>query len=173
MLFRPDKPDDKPPNTLDMALPGLDALGKAGAPAGAPDAAAAKIIAERKQRRDAGIASGARSSKLSESEKTLLATFEKLYEPEVWEGVVCAPADTMLAVSGRKLWNMSGQERKTLSITASVTARCFAVENPKWLALAMLAITIAQIYGVRAAMHFAEMKAERNKATAAVKEATK
>jgi hypothetical protein len=173
MLFRPDKPDDKPPITADMALPGLDALGKAGAPAGAPDSAAAKIIAERKQRRDAGSTRGARGDKLSESEKALYATFERLYEPEVWEGVVCAPADTMLAVSGRKLWNMSGQERKTLSVTASVTARCFAVENPKWLALAMLAITIGQIYGVRIAMHMAETKAERSAAAKAVKEATK
>lgn len=173
MLFQPEKPDDKPPDAAGMALPGLDAFTKASAPAGAPDAAAAKIIAERKQRRDAGIARGARDGKLSESEKALFATFERLYEPEIWEGVVCAPADTMLAVSGRKLWNMSGQERKTLSVTASVTARCFAVENPKWLALAMLAITIAQIYGVRIAMHMAETKAERSREAKVVKEATK
>lgn len=164
MLFRRSKPDDKPPESASLDLTGSPAAGSAGATAPALDSASAEIIEGRKKRRDAGQPRGPRGEKLSDSEKALLANFEKLYEPEVWEGVVCAPADTMLAISGRKLWNISGQERKTLSVTASVTARCFAVENPKWLALIMLSITLAQIYGVRAAMHMAEVRKEEQDA---------
>lgn len=160
MLFRRKSPDDKPPDSPVLEIPGTSPASATGAPASATDSASQKIIGERKERRDKGIPRGPRGEKLSDSEKTLLTTFEKLYEPEVWEGVVCAPADTMLAISGRRLWNISPQERRTLSVTASVTARCFAVENPKWLALIMLSITLVQIYGTRAAMHLAETRKE-------------
>lgn len=135
----------------------------------APDSASAQIVTGRKRRSDAGQSRGPRGEKLSDSEKALLTAFERLYQPEVWEGVVCAPADTMAAISGRKLWEISPQERKTLSVTASMTARCFAVENPKWLALTMLSITLAQIYGTRAVMHLNEVKKEE----AAKKQATR
>ena len=130
------------------------------------------MSAGRQARRDKGITRGPRGEKLSEGEKALLATFEKLYDPEVWEGVVCAPADTMLAVSGRKLWEISEKERKTLAVTSSMTARCFAVENPKWLALIMLSITLAQIYGTRGMIHMAQLQEEKKKANAEVKKAT-
>lgn len=158
MLWRSKEPNDKPPATPTLEIGGS---GAAATPSGAPstpDSAAAQVV--RKRRSDAGQPRGPRGEKLSESEKAILATFEKLYEPEVWEGVVCAPADTMLALTGRVLWQISPQERKTLSVTASTTARCFSVENPKWLALVMLSITIAQIYGSRALMHAAEVRKE-------------
>jgi len=152
--------DEKPPDTPKLEIPGVDSPNQAGVAASAPDSAAANILQERKTRRDKGVTRGPRGEKLSEGERQILATFERLYDPEVWEGVVCAPADTMLAVSGRALWSISDRERKTLSVTASMTARCFAVENPKWLALIMLSISLSQIYGTRAAMHFAEVKKE-------------
>mgnify|MGYP001279722420 CR=1 FL=1 len=144
-----------------LTFPGDTAATPSSPASGSPDSASAEIMAGRKQRRDKGIARGPRGEKLSDSEKALLTAFERLYEPEVWEGVVCAPADTMAALSGRKLWEISDKERKTLSVTASMTARCFAVENPKWLALIMLSITLAQIYGTRAVMHLNEMKKEQ------------
>ena len=153
--------DEKPPETPPLEIGGMDSPTTPSGSSATADSAAAGIIAGRKQRRDKGISRGPRGEKLSESEKTILATFEKLYDPQVWEGVVCAPADTMLAISGRPLWKISDKERQTLAVTSSMTARCFAVENPKWLALIMLSITIAQIYGTRAAMHMAEVNAEK------------
>jgi len=162
-LFRWGK-DGKPPDSPDLAIPGDASASPAGGTSPASDSAAANIFAERKTRRDKGVRRGARGEKLSEGEAQIIATFEKLYAPEVWEGVVCAPADTMLAISGRKLWEISNRERTTLSVTASMTARCFAVENPKWLALIMLSITLAQIYGTRAMMHMHETAEERKRA---------
>ena len=144
-----------------LTLPGDTPPNPSGAENTAPDSASAGIVTGRKRRSDAGQPRGPRGEKLSDSEKALLTAFERLYQPEVWEGVVCAPADTMCALSGRKLWEISPQERKTLSVTASMTARCFAVENPKWLALIMLSITLAQIFGTRAVMHLNEVKKEQ------------
>lgn len=115
------------------------------------------IIAKRRGR-PAGSGS---KSKLDPRQAEMEKAFDALYAPETWEGIVCAPADTMLAVSGKQLWDMSDKERKTLSVHASLTARCFAVENPKYLALVMLSISIAQIYGARISMHMMERAKER------------
>ena len=169
-LFRRDKPNDPPVSIPPLEIPGDSTAGTAGPSAGLDASASAEILAGRKQRRDKGQSRGPRGEKLSDGEKALLATFERLYDPEVWEGVVCAPADTMLAMSGRAMWQISDRERKTLSVTASMTARCFAVDNPKWLALIMLSITLTQIYGTRAMMHMAELRKEREAAKRAEQE---
>src|SRR5450759_1065507 len=76
----------------------------------------------------------------------LQAQFDRLYDPVVWEGIVAAPANIALAFTGSKIWDIPQAEIKTLSIQASVTARCFAVSDPKYLALTMLAISIITIY---------------------------
>jgi hypothetical protein len=97
----------------------------------------------------------------------MAAAFDEIYRPQTWEGIVCAPADTMLALSGRKLWEVSEKERTTLSTHAALTARFFAVENPKWLALTMLAISITHIYGARTVQHMHERRKEKEKEEAA------
>lgn len=134
-----------------------------GATPPAPDSASAAIIQGRKQRRSKQTPTGSRGEELSPSQTQMAQAFDELYRPETWEGIVCAPADTMLALSGRKLWEVSPPERKTLSTHAALTAKCFAVENPKWLALTMLAISIAHIYGARTVQHMAERRAEKER----------
>lgn len=138
---------------------------------GVDSSASASIIEGRKKRSDAGIARGPRGQKLSEEQQQVYAALSELYKPQTWEGIVCGPADLMLAVSGRKLWDLSAKERETISIHASLTARFFALENPKWLALVMLCISVTEIYGTRAIMHIQEKKHED--ATKKIKEEKK
>jgi len=91
------------------------------------------------------------------------AQFDRLYDPVVWEGLCAAPANIALAITGSKVWDIPKDEIKSLSVQASVTARCFAVSDPKYLALTMLAISVITIYGGRTMQYFAE-KAEAKKA---------
>lgn len=137
-----------------------------------PGSAAEGIVSERKRRKDAGVPRGSRGNQLSPAETQMAQAFAALYEPEVWENVMCGPADTMLAFSGKKLWEVSAQERKSLAITGAMTAKCFAVDNPKWLALSLLAIHAIQIYGSRIALHMIETKKEEKEAAEKAKRGT-
>lgn len=157
------KSDAKPAAPFTLADSGSAQAPAAGTPSSPSSSASASIIEGRKTRADAGRPRGPRGEKLTPDQAAVAASFAELYRPEVWEGIVCAPADTMLSVSGRKLWDVSPRERTTLSVTAGMTAKCFAVENPKWLALAMLCITVSQIYGTRIALHMAERADEKKK----------
>jgi len=111
-----------------------------------------------------GGASGV-SSELAARQAELQAQFDRLYDPAVWEGVVAAPANIALAVTGNKIWDIPEKEVRTLSIQASVTARCFAVSDPKYLALTMLAISLITVYGGRTLQYFSEKAALKEAAT--------
>ena len=103
---------------------------------------------------DAG--SGVSNPELAARQAELQAQFDRLYDPVVWEGIVAAPANIALAFTGSKIWDIPKDEIKTLSIQASVTARCFAVSDPKYLALTMLAISVITIYGGRTMQYYSE-----------------
>jgi hypothetical protein len=87
------------------------------------------------------------------------AQIDRLYDPEAWQGIVTAPANIALAVTGSDVWKIEKDEARTLAIQASATARCFMVSDPKWLALTMLSISIITIYGGRTMQYFAEKNA--------------
>lgn len=74
---------------------------------------------------------------------------DALLDPKVWRGAVAAPGDMMVAVTGKKHWELSDDERDTLAKTGAATARCFAVTDPKWLALSLFAFSVISIYGGR------------------------
>lgn len=125
---------------------------------------AAGIVAKRRGRPkgSSNSASGGVGSKpgispeLEAEQQRLRQQFDKLYDPDAWEGIMSAPADIALAVTGEDIWNLSDKERKTLGIQASVTAQCFAVSDPKWLALTMLGISLTTVYVARTVQYFAE-----------------
>lgn len=96
------------------------------------------------------------STELAARKAELQAQFDRLYAPEVWEGIVAAPANVALAITGNKIWDLPDKEVKVLSVQAAVTARCFAVSDPKWLALTMLFVSLATTYGARAAEYYSE-----------------
>ena len=145
--------------------------GKSTAPDSAAIAGASEII-KRGRGRPKGSSGGtpenaggkpAVSGAMAQQQAELQAQFDRLYDPLAWEGIVAAPANIAFAVTGNKVWDLPKDEVKTLAIHASVTARCFAVSDPKWLALTMLSISMLTIYGGRTLQYFAE-KAESKRA---------
>lgn len=130
-------------------------------PPAADATASAAHIRQRKTRSDAGQPRGARGGKSSEGVQALSQTqFAQLYSPEIWSKALAAPADAMAAITGRKHWLLAEKERDALGVTGSVAAQCFAVSDPKYLALSLCLITILDVYGIRLAMDFAERKRE-------------
>jgi hypothetical protein len=98
---------------------------------------------------------------LAQRQQELQQQFDRLYAPEVWEGIVAAPANVALAITGNEIWDIPEKEVKILSVQASVTARCFAVSDPKWLALSMLAVGLATTYGARIAEYYSQKAKEK------------
>jgi len=86
-----------------------------------------------------------------------------LYRPENFRGLVRAPADIAMAITGSKHFNLSDKEVETLATTGSATMRFFMVANPKWLALTLFSMSVITIYGSRTAMYYSE-KSKNQKA---------
>lgn len=102
------------------------------------------------EKRGRGRPPKAKSGSKSTSESAKIsAELDGLFSPENFRALVRAPADIRLAVTGRKHWELKDSEVDSLAITASTTAKYFAVVDPKWLAVAMFATNAAMIYGSR------------------------
>lgn len=134
---------------------------------GAATAAAAEIVAK-KRGRPKGSTSGAlgkpgseEAGAIAQQRAELQAQFERLYDPRVWEGLVMAPADIALSITGDEIWRTEKSERETLAIQASITARCFVISDPKWLALSMLGVGLATTYGMRLVEYYAKKAKEK------------
>lgn len=98
-------------------------------------------------------------------EQARRARFEQeyatLFEPKQWGAICRSPADLMLHMTGRKLWEVEERELEPLAVGAAHTARMFLQTDPKWVALTMFAISLTQIYGTRIAIHISQMRTER------------
>jgi hypothetical protein len=93
---------------------------------------------------------------------------DAILDPKVWRGAVAAPGDMMVAVTGKKHWELSDDERDTLAKTGAATARCFAVTDPKWLALSLFSFSVISIYGGRLLKDFKDRVEEKKKNLPAV-----
>lgn len=119
----------------------------------------AEIIKQRRTRSDAGKSRGVRSGNTPQGIVTISPEqFKTLYSPKLWAKVLAAPADGMLSITGSKTWDVSESEREMLGETGSVAAQCFAVSDPRWLAVSLALIAIIDVYGMRIAKDYAEKK---------------
>lgn len=116
----------------------------------------AKTIAEVKSRPKRKTESGGTTFTLEKGDaaanlaaEDAAKILDAILDPKIWRGVVAAPGDMMVAVTGREHWELSEDERDTLAKTGAATARAFAVTDPKWLALSLFAFSILSIYGGR------------------------
>lgn len=89
------------------------------------------------------------------------AEFATLFDPEQWAGICRSPADLMLHLTKRPLWDVTDREIKPMATGAANSARLFLRTDPKWVALAMFFISTAQIYGTRIAMNLNQAAKER------------
>jgi hypothetical protein len=136
----------------------------------------AKVIREAKQKKREKDDSEKRTFTLAGSDTALLAeqakVLDALLDPKVWRGAVAAPGDMMVAVTGKKHWELSDDERDTLAKTGAATARCFAFTDPKWLALSLFSFSILSIYGGRMVKDLKDNADAKRGAVSAVKAAS-
>jgi len=71
---------------------------------------------------------------------------EACYDPKAWGALLAAPADVMLSLTGGGHWNLGNEERATLGAAGSTAARFMSIDNPRTLALMMLASALFAIY---------------------------
>lgn len=81
---------------------------------------------------------------------------DKLFTGDNFRGLVRAPADLMLALTGNKIWDIPNDEIETLSTTGATCGRYFLSSDPKWLSLTLFSMAILTTYGTRAAIHLAK-----------------
>lgn len=129
---------------------------------------AAAAVEKRKRGRPPGSAGKNKRDVLNEAEaaqqQRISAELEKLFASEVWEMVVRAPADVMLATTGNAArWNLGDKEVKSLAVTASNAARYTLAVDPRLLAVIMFAITGTSIYLPRAIAQIAESRGKKKK----------
>lgn len=133
------------------------------------DTASGSIVKQRRTRSDKGQARGSKGG-IGGSAGGLSAAdvkaAEALFDEKQWRGIVALPADIGKAVTGSKRFELSEQETETLAVGAANTARYFATFHPKWLALTLFSLSLAQVYGTRIALYAADKKEEK-KANAA------
>lgn len=86
---------------------------------------------------------------------------DKLFTAKNFKGVVRAPADLMLATTGRRIWNMPDAEAEALAETGSMCAKQFVKADAKWLALILFSTSLITTYGGRAMMHMQEVRKEK------------
>lgn len=145
----------------------IPAVGSTPASDSAPSgtvSASAENIRQRKERKDKGVPRGPRGAESSAGIQQLSsAQFAKLYEPAIWEKAICAPADAMAAITGKEYWQVSPKEREAVGTTGSIAAQCFAITDPRYLALSLAIITVLDVYGIRLAMYLADRKEEADK----------
>jgi hypothetical protein len=124
--------------------------------------ASEKTIKERKTRSDAGQPRGSRKATVTQGVPLIPPeAFAKLYSPDIWGKVLTSPADAIAAVTGSKIWEVTKEEREMLGATGSVAAQCFAISDPRYLALSLCLIGLIDVYATRAAMYYAEKKKQK------------
>lgn len=128
--------------------------------------ASAEVIRQRKERSDKGGTRGPRGTNNAKGVSGLpvplsQTQFAALYNPEIWSKALAAPADALAAITGKKHWEVSQKEREALGATGSIAAQCFAVTDPRWLAVSLALITLLDVYGVRLAIDVADRRREQ------------
>lgn len=133
------------------------------AAASAATLSAAATIEKRRGRgrpANAGATGSGPASKrgVAQAQEEMLKALEALYDPKHWVGIVKAPADLMMMLSGDELWELSKNEVDTLAAQSSLAARYFMATDPKWVALTLFAFSVATTYGTRAMIHIKKQR---------------
>lgn len=123
--------------------------------------AAARARIKRPRKDVAGNANIGTSNPGKSEAQEILKELERLYSPESFAPIVSAPSHLAVMVTGRKLWELSKDEVRALSSSASTSAKYFLSTDPKWVALSMFLVSTATIYGTRLALHIREVRNEK------------
>lgn len=124
--------------------------------------AAARARIKRPRKETIGNADRGTATAGKNETQEILKELERLYSPESFAPIVSAPSHLAVMVTGRKLWELSKDEVRALSSSASTSAKYFLSTDPKWVALSMFLVSTATIYGTRLALHIREVRNEKN-----------
>lgn len=132
----------------------------AGAATAQAEAAIAKARGRGRPRNDANDVRADKAPKrtVAAAQAEMQKALEALYTPENFKGIVKAPADLMLAITGDSLWNLPDAEVATLATQSALAARYWMQADPKWVALTLFLFSVATTYGSRAMIHIRKNK---------------
>jgi len=148
--------------SFDVSAPSSSATeNQSGSQIDTSDTASGAILSSRRanrgrskgSRNKSGVGEGASVPLTAEEQQAL----EQMFKPEIWRGIVRAPADAALFLTGSKAWELQDKETDQLAIGASTTARYFMPSHPKWIALSLFAFSLLTVYG----SHFVAYRLEQ------------
>ncbi len=116
----------------------------------------------KKRSRKSGKSESAPRGASQEEIQRMSAELDKMFNADNFRGLVRAPADLMLALTGNKIWDIPHEEVETLAVTGSTCARYFLSTDPKWLALTLFSMAALTTYGTRIAIHLQDKKSGVN-----------
>lgn len=133
--------------------------------------AASKTSRKRRPGKDApnsGGTGGTVAQPTPELRAEIARQLEQAYDPKAWASLLALPADAALAITGRKHWEVSKDERETLGACGSVAARYLMVESPRTLALLMISSALFTVYVPRVGkeLQFKRLKPAEDKPNA-------
>lgn len=88
---------------------------------------------------------------------------EQCYDPKAWGALLAAPCAVMETLTGGKHWDISKDEEATLGAAGSTAARFMAVNNPRAMAMMMLASALFAVYVPRITIELKIRKKEQQK----------
>lgn len=91
----------------------------------------------------------------------IASQLEALHAPELWQTMLCLPADTMHAFTGKERWEISSPERKTMGLSGSALARTMMITNPRALAAFMFISVMSTAYIPRLIGELKDIAAKR------------
>lgn len=128
---------------------------------GAWDSAFSQARTEASSRKHKGVSRTKKNEQPDAEAKQLDEVAQQLMAPEYWASLVRAPADFMLAKTGRRLWNMSDKEAMMIAVPATLSIKSFVQIDPRWIAPILLLSNVAFIYGSRVIAELQALKAEQ------------
>lgn len=137
-----------------------------------PSSKAAQVILDHKNNASSESAETEKTSEKVESSidkkakadySKLTKELDKIFSGDNFRGIVRAPADLMLAASGRRIWDIPEKEVQPAADLAAICAKGFVKTDAKWVAVILLSFSLMTMYGGRAGLHFSEVREEKKK----------
>lgn len=159
-----------PPPIGGTAIPAPDQGGVSSATrdAAAKTAREANERSPRRKRAD-GAASLGDAELQARINAKIAEQLESLHAPEMWEALLCMPGDAAQTITGKKRWEFSDKERRTIGLSGSALAQTMMITNPRALAAFMAISILGGAYLPRIMGELRDWKTERDKTAAAEK----
>jgi hypothetical protein len=90
-----------------------------------------------------------KNQSLTDEQKRIQEIADELSNHDYWDGLVRAPADIMLAKTGRAFWDIPDKEIKKISVPLAFSAKTLISLDPRIMLLILLVSNIGTVYGPR------------------------